>query len=86
MLSNLIGNAIQHGAQSTPVTVAVSLESDHVVFRVHNDGTPIPEAALQKIFDLTPRRRREDKQPNSKFSHLGIGLFVGVLTNYHPKL
>jgi signal transduction histidine kinase len=76
MLSNLIGNAIQHGAQSTPVIVAVSMESDHVVFRVHNDGAPIPESTLQTIFDLTPHRRKEDKEPNNKFSHLGIGLFI----------
>jgi signal transduction histidine kinase len=76
MLSNLIGNAIQHGAQSTPVTLAVRVESDHVVFRVHNDGAPIPESTLQTIFDFTPRRRKEDKKLENKFSHLGIGLFI----------
>jgi signal transduction histidine kinase len=76
MLSNLIGNAIQHGAQSAPVMLAVSMQSDHVVFRVHNDGGPLPESALQTIFDVTPPRIKEDKQPNNKFSHLGIGLFV----------
>jgi signal transduction histidine kinase len=76
MLSNLIGNAIQHGAQSTPVKLAVSVESDHVVFRVHNEGPPIPESILQTIFDLTPRRRKEDQKPENKFSHLGIGLFI----------
>jgi signal transduction histidine kinase len=76
MLSNLIGNAIQHGAQSTPITVALSVQSDHVVFRVHNEGAPIPESILQTIFDLTPRRRNEDKQQDNKFSHLGIGLFI----------
>ena len=43
MLSNLIANAIQHGDPTTPITVAVSLEADHIVFRVHNEGTPIPE-------------------------------------------
>jgi signal transduction histidine kinase len=76
MLSNLIGNAIQHGAHSQPVTVAVSLESDHVVFQVHNEGAPIPESTLHTIFDFTPRRRKEDKEPTNNFSHLGLGLFV----------
>jgi signal transduction histidine kinase len=52
------------------------MQSDHVVFRVHNDGGPLPESALQTIFDVTPPRIKEDKQPNNKFSHLGIGLFV----------
>jgi signal transduction histidine kinase len=76
MLSNLIGNAIQHGAPSRPVTVTVSLKSDRIVFRVHNHGSPIPESALQTIFDLTPRRRKKDKKPTNEFSHLGIGLFI----------
>jgi signal transduction histidine kinase len=76
MLSNLIGNAIQHGAQSTPVTVAVSLESDQLVFRVHNEGAPIPASTLQTIFDFAPRRSKEDQQLKNNFSHLGLGLFV----------
>ncbi len=76
MLSNLIANAIQHGDPATPITVTVSLEADHMVFRLHNEGTPIPEPALQTIFDLIPLRRKEDKKPQSEFSHLGIGLFI----------
>jgi hypothetical protein len=76
MLSNLIANAIQHGAPAKPVNVTVSLESDRAVFRVHNEGSPIPESALQTIFDLTRRRRKEDKNPEDESSHLGIGLFI----------
>jgi signal transduction histidine kinase len=71
MLSNLIGNAIQHGAQSTPIKLAVNTEYEHIVFRVHNEGAPIPESTLRKIFDLTPPRRKEDRKPENKFSHLG---------------
>jgi len=76
MLSNLIANAIQHGDPTTPITVTVSLEADHMVFRLHNEGPPIPRPALQTIFDLIPLRRKEDKKPQSEFSHLGIGLFI----------
>ena len=76
MLSNLIGNAIHHGAKSGPIKLTLNTESEHIVFRVHNEGAPIPESALQTIFDLTPRRRKEDEKPEKKFSHLGIGLFV----------
>jgi signal transduction histidine kinase len=76
MLSKLIGNAIQHGARSKPVKLAVSIESEHVVFRVENEGPPIPESTLQTIFDHTPRRRKENKKTTNEFSHLGIGLFI----------
>jgi signal transduction histidine kinase len=76
MLSNLIGNAIQHGAESAPIKLTLNTESEHIVLRVHNEGAPIPESSLQAIFDLTPRRRKEDQEPENKFSHLGIGLFI----------
>ena len=77
MLSNLIANAIEHGDPATPITVPVSQEADHIVFQVHNEGTPIPEAALPTIFDPIPLpRKEEDKKPQSEFSHLGIGSFI----------
>jgi len=76
MLSNLIANAIQHGDSATPITVTVSLEADHIVFQVHNEGTPIPEAALPTIFDPISLPRKEDKKSRSEFRHLGIGLFI----------
>ena len=61
MLSNLIGNAIQHGTESAPIKLAANAESEHIVFRVHNEGAPIPESTLQTIFDPTPHRRKEDE-------------------------
>jgi signal transduction histidine kinase len=76
MLSNLIGNAIEHGAESAPIKLAVNVESDHIVFQIHNQGPPIPESALQTIFDLMPRRKKENQELANKFSHLGIGLFI----------
>ena len=74
MLSNLIGNAIEHGAREKPVTVEVSLESNDIVFLVHNEGEPIQDSDLRTIFDLTPRRRKEDKAEPNEPRHLGIGL------------
>ena len=41
-----------------------------------NEGAPYQRSTLQTIFDFTPRRRKEDKEPKNQFSHLGIGLFV----------
>jgi signal transduction histidine kinase len=76
MLSNLIGNAIQHGHPSTPISVEVSVESDDVIFQIHNHGAPIPEPALLTLFERPPRRRTEHEEPNNEFSHLGIGLFI----------
>jgi signal transduction histidine kinase len=76
MLSNLIANAIQHGHPATPITVTVSLEVDHMIFQVHNEGTPIPESALPTIFDVIPLRKKEHKMSQSELGHLGIGLII----------
>jgi signal transduction histidine kinase len=76
MLSNLVANAIQHGDAARPINVNVSLESDRTVFRVHNEGAPIPKTALQTIFDPAPRHRKKEKKPQDELGHLGIGLFI----------
>ena len=49
MLSNLISNAIQHGAQTTPVTVEAHGESQEVVLQVHNAGPPLPQSSFRQF-------------------------------------
>src|SRR5215472_2859327 len=51
MLSNLISNAIEHGDPNTAVTVETQSESQEIVLKVHNEGSPIPPAAFSTIFD-----------------------------------
>src|SRR6185503_11325070 len=55
VLSNLIGNAIQHGTQG-PITVTVrEATSDAVAIEVHNIGPAIPTAAQAGIFEAFNR-------------------------------
>jgi signal transduction histidine kinase len=75
MLSNLISNALQHGDQTTPVTVEAYGESQEIVLKVHNDGPPIPPSELPTIFDPFSRREKARAAVNET-RHLGIGLFV----------
>ena len=76
MLSNLIGNAVEHGAAAEPINLTVSLESGDTVFRIQNAGKPIPESVLRTIFQLPPHRRKEDTAQATEPRHLGIGLFI----------
>ncbi|MCY7379228.1 MAG: sensor histidine kinase, partial [Gemmatimonadaceae bacterium] len=50
LLSNLLGNAVQHGADSETIGVSVQGEASEVVVRMHNGGTPIPRADLATLF------------------------------------
>jgi signal transduction histidine kinase len=74
-LSNLVGNAYQHGAEGVPIEVAVRGEPDGVVLTVHNKGPMIPKGQLQEIFD--PFRQLEEGRAKSKdSSSLGLGLYI----------
>jgi signal transduction histidine kinase len=70
VVSNLIGNAMQHGDPS-PVTLRLAQSGEHAILSVHNGGSPIPEATLPHIFD--PFRRGPSKK---KSSSIGLGLFI----------
>ena len=54
-LSNLVGNAVQHGSPETPVSVAVRGAADEVTVAVHNRGPAIPPAQLHQIFSPLKR-------------------------------
>ncbi|WNG29970.1 PAS domain-containing protein [Cystobacter fuscus] len=70
VLSNLVGNALKHGAENTPVAVDLREEEQEIVLVVANQGTPIPESLLPHVFD--PFRRAAD----SSRQGLGLGLYI----------
>ena len=51
LASNLIGNALAHGALDRPVHVGAKTEAGEFKLWVANAGEPIPEAALEKLFE-----------------------------------
>jgi signal transduction histidine kinase len=76
VVSNLIGNAVQHGAPKSPITVRVRRETEKVVLTVHNEGTPIPRNALQTIFDPLARATPEKLETRADSTSLGLGLYI----------
>ena len=71
VVSNLVRNAIEHGADR-PVTITAEGRRDDVVIDVHNFGPPIPESALRTLFDPLTRQR----DPSVKHAGLGLGLYI----------
>ena len=72
VLSNLISNAVQHGAPGTPVVVRVDgTNQEQVVLSVSNAGT-IPPELLPWLFDpFSPA-----KEPRRNPGGLGLGLYI----------
>jgi signal transduction histidine kinase len=72
VISNLVGNAGQHGTSGSPIRVRLDGRQSHAVtFEVHNDGV-IPESTLGSLFD--PFRGTLHRRDYS--SGLGLGLFI----------
>jgi signal transduction histidine kinase len=76
-LSNLIGNAIQHGADGAAVNVDVCGEDDHVAIAVHNYGAVIPPQQLDGIFNpMKDRRKSRTAWGKGPTGSLGLGLYI----------
>ncbi len=71
-VSNLVGNALQHGARDAQVSVEATGDTEGIVIRVRNGGAPIADALLEEIFE--PFRRGDGAGEAS--GSLGLGLFV----------
>ena len=82
VLSNLIGNAVQHGNEEAPVTVRVSGNDTEIAIAVNNRGTLITPDQISSIFDpmvrIAANTRTNGADGNDAFerSSLGIGLFI----------
>lgn len=73
LLSNLLGNALTHGASDEPVRIEAATTDTELVIRVCNGGTPIPVAALDRLFE--PFYRAETQTPQEG---LGLGLHIAA--------
>jgi signal transduction histidine kinase len=81
VVTNLVVNAIQHGANA-PVTLVASQSGDRVRLTVHNDGPPIPADVQQKLFEPLARG-------NPGGTHnVGLGLFIAraIVVAHHGDI
>ncbi|VVO51712.1 GAF domain-containing sensor histidine kinase [Pseudomonas fluorescens] len=71
LLSNLLGNAVTHGAVATPISVNAYTDEDELVISVANQGAPIPSELMPLLFE--PFTRSEAGQ---RGEGLGLGLYI----------
>jgi len=74
VVSNLVGNALQHGSIAAPIRIAVCDLQQNVVVRVTNTGQSIPQTALPTLFE--PFRGSVIAARRTKNQGLGLGLFI----------
>jgi sigma-B regulation protein RsbU (phosphoserine phosphatase) len=67
VLSNLLANALTHGAADRPVSVRGSTTEGILRLSVANEGNPIPPAVMERLFQPFFRGA-------AQANHLGLGL------------
>jgi signal transduction histidine kinase len=73
IVSNLIGNAVQHGRNGTPVDLSVhSLADGRLSIEVRNQGEPIPGRSIPHLFEAF---RRSNRGPSERRG-IGLGLYI----------
>ena len=70
--TNLVGNALQHGAHGAPIAITVQGDqADRVVVAISNVGPPIPADRMSGIFGPM-----KGGAANRDRRHLGLGLYI----------
>jgi signal transduction histidine kinase len=72
-ISNLLNNALRHGAPETSVRARVDGSApDQIAVSVQNGGTPIPRAIRESLFEPLVR----GPESNGTGYNLGLGLYI----------
>jgi signal transduction histidine kinase len=75
-ISNLLGNAVQHGAENAPIDLKLTGEPSDVVIVVHNGGPPIPPGELPRIFEPLVRGASAEHPKRNRPGSIGLGLYI----------
>lgn len=81
LLSNLLGNALTHGAADAPIKVNASSKDGRFTMAVTNGGPSIPAAAMATLFQPFTQARpgdssRTQASQGRTSQGLGLGLFI----------
>jgi signal transduction histidine kinase len=83
VLSNLIGNAIMHGAPDTPIEVSIDVRAEEALLAVKNRGPVIPLERVASLFEPFTRGSADADAAagqvdgeNDRPRGLGLGLYI----------
>lgn len=77
VFTNLVSNALQHGAPGEPVTVALRGEGDGIAVSVDNQGKQIPAEEQATLFSPMKKSRSSPREGrDGTTASLGLGLYI----------
>ena len=72
VVTNLVGNALQHGPEAAPVTVTSRSDGSTILLEVHNEGAPISPDVLPTLFEPY----QQGPEAGAGRGSLGLGLYI----------
>jgi dedicated sortase system histidine kinase len=86
LLDKLVENAHDFAPEGSGVRVSLEVEDDRACLAVENDGPPLPDAMVQRLFDsmVSVRDAGGRTAAADAGAHLGLGLYiVRLVAEYH---
>ncbi len=80
MLDKFVENAVDYCPAGGLISIELTRAREHYLLTVSNDGPPIPEAMLPRLFEsLFEQRAGQDDKP-----HFGLGLYIArLIAEFH---
>jgi two-component system OmpR family sensor kinase len=85
ILTNLLGNALVHTPDGTPVEVEVTSAAGEVRITVRDHGPGIPAEAREHLFERFWRRER-GRERGRAGSGLGLAIVQGIIAAHHGRI
>ncbi len=85
LLDKLVDNANDFAPPGSPVTVALEAGAGRALLSVENEGAPLPEAMVHRLFDsmVSMRAPHGAGDGRAEGAHLGLGLYIVRLVAEH---
>jgi len=87
LLDKLVENANDFAPAGSAVRVSLDAPPARAILAVENDGPPLPQAMVQRLFDsmVSVRRAEERSAAPEERAHLGLGLYIVRLVAEHHR-
>ena len=85
VFNNLVSNAFKYGNGASYIRINARQENDMVVVKVANDGTPIPEKALDHLFERFYRAEASRSRATGG-TGLGLAIVKSIVDLHHGSV
>ena len=76
VISNLLGNALEHGSKDDDVELSLASEGSNIVVAVRNQGPPIAPDLLLTVFEPLVQDSSIDAKRSRRPGSVGLGLYI----------